>query len=114
MIDIAKTLIYPAAVSYLSDLAVAGSGMEGMGISLDNNTAKVVVAEANAMMVAVGELGDAMEKEAFATTNEHMQYCAAEIRGLMDKVRVHADELEREVADKLWPLPKYQEMLFIK
>lgn len=114
VIDIAKTLIYPAAVSYLSDLAVAGSGMEGMGISLDNNTAKVVVAEANAMMVVVGELGDAMEKEAFATTNEHMQYCAAEIRGLMDKVRVHADELEREVADKLWPLPKYQEMLFIK
>jgi len=43
-----------------------------------------------------------------------MTYCANNIRGLMDKVRDHADTLEAEVADELWPLPKYQEMLFIK
>ena len=33
---------------------------------------------------------------------------------LMDEVRTHADALEMEVADELWPLPKYHEMLFIK
>jgi len=43
-----------------------------------------------------------------------MQHCANVIRGLMDEVRVHADALETEVADELWPLPKYREMLFIK
>jgi glutamine synthetase len=43
-----------------------------------------------------------------------MQFCANEIRPLMDEVRSHADALEAEVADELWPLPKYQEMLFIK
>ena len=32
----------------------------------------------------------------------------------MDEVRSHADVLEAVVADELWPLPKYQEMLFIK
>jgi glutamine synthetase len=32
----------------------------------------------------------------------------------MSEVRLHADILETEVADELWPLPKYQEMLFIK
>ena len=32
----------------------------------------------------------------------------------MDKVREAADKLERLVADDLWPLPKYEEMLFIK
>jgi len=32
----------------------------------------------------------------------------------MDEVRLHADALECEVADELWPLPKYREMLFIK
>ena len=43
-----------------------------------------------------------------------MQFCAGDIRALMNEVRLHADALEREVADELWPLPKYQEMLFIK
>jgi glutamine synthetase len=32
----------------------------------------------------------------------------------MDRVREAADKLERVVADDLWPLPKYEEMLFIK
>lgn len=114
VIDIAKTLIYPAAIQYLSDLSAAASGMESMGISLEINTSKIVAAEVNAMMAAVSELSEAMEKETFNSTEEHMQYVAKDIRALMDKVRLHADTLEREVADKLWPLPKYQEMLFIK
>ena len=114
VIDMAKTLIYPAAVSYLANLSEAGSGMKEMGIELDNSTAKTVAVEANAMMAAVNELIAASAKEGFTSTEEHMQYCAGEIRGLMDKVREHADTLECEVADKLWPLPKYQEMLFIK
>jgi glutamine synthetase len=32
----------------------------------------------------------------------------------MGKVRDAADALERVVADDLWPLPKYSEILFIK
>jgi glutamine synthetase len=32
----------------------------------------------------------------------------------MEGVRSIADRLERIVADDLWPLPRYSEMLFIK
>ena len=32
----------------------------------------------------------------------------------MARVRAVADKLEKIVADDLWPLPKYAEMLFIK
>jgi glutamine synthetase len=32
----------------------------------------------------------------------------------MGEVREAADKLEKIVADDLWPLPKYEEMLFIK
>jgi glutamine synthetase len=32
----------------------------------------------------------------------------------MDAVREVADKLEKLIADDLWPLPKYEEMLFIK
>ncbi len=114
VIDMAKTSIYPAAMSYLSGLAKTGKRMAKLKIDLDNSTAETVAAEVNAMMSAVGKLSEAMEKEDFANTEEHMQFCANDIRGLMDEVRAHADTLETEVSDELWPLPKYQEMLFMK
>ena len=114
VVDMAKTMIYPAATRYLADLSIANSSMEDMGIEADNSVAKAVATEASAMMKAVTALSDASEKHDFSSTEEHMQYCANDIRSLMDEVRLHADTLETEVADELWPLPKYQEMLFIK
>lgn len=114
VINMAKTLIYPAALSYLSELSATSSSMTDLGIEMDSSIAKTIASESNAMMAAVSELSDAIEKDDFESTEEHMQFCANEIRGLMDTVRSHADVLETEVADELWPLPKYQEMLFIK
>ena len=114
VIDIAKTLIYPAAIQYLSGLAKTAASMKEMGIDMDSSTAATVADEVNAMMSVVARLSDAMEKGEFPSTEEHMQFCANEIRGLMDEVRSHADALEAEVADELWPLPKYREMLFIR
>jgi len=114
VIDMAKTSIYPAAIHYLSELAMTNSSMAELDIEMDNSTAKTVADEANNMMAAVAKLREAMDKDNFASIAEHMQFCANEIRGLMDEVRAHADALEAEVADELWPLPKYQEMLFIK
>jgi glutamine synthetase len=114
VIDMAKTMIYPAAIDYLSTLASTGAGLSAMGVELDNSAAKIVAEHANDMMAAVGKLGAALAQDGFASTEEHMQFCANELRSLMDEVRNHADALEAEVADELWPLPKYQEMLYIK
>ena len=114
MVDMAKTIIYPAAVRYLSDLSMASAGMSEMGLDMDNSTAQAVATATNSMMTAVSKLSEAMAKEDFAATDEHMQYFANDILSLMNEVRAHADTLETEVADELWPLPKYQEMLFIK
>ncbi|MDX2477297.1 MAG: glutamine synthetase III [Gammaproteobacteria bacterium] len=114
VIDMAKTLIFPAAVRYLADLSMTSTSLADLDIQLENSAAISVAAEASAMMVAVGKLSEAMDIHDFASTEEHMQFCANEIRGLMDEVRSHGDALESEVADELWPLPKYQEMLFIK
>ncbi len=114
VVDMAKTLIYPAAMRYLSDLSMSSAGMAEIGIDMDNSIAETVATEASAMMVSVTKLSAAKEKEDFSSTDEHTQYMANEVRGLMDEVRSHADALETEVADELWPLAKYHEMLFIK
>lgn len=114
VVDMAKTLIYPAAISYLAELSITSSSMAEMDIQLDSSIARKVAVESNAMLAAITNLSSAIEKDDFATTDEHMQYYANDICSLMDDVRLHADTLETEVADELWPLPKYQEMLFIK
>ncbi|MCN4144817.1 MAG: glutamine synthetase III [Thiohalomonas sp.] len=114
VVDMAKTTIYPAAVRYLSDLSMASAGMSEMGVDMDNSTAQAVASASNALMAGVSKLSEAMAKEDFASTDEHMQYFANDILSLMNEVRAYADTLETEVADELWPLPKYQEMLFIK
>jgi glutamine synthetase len=114
VIDMAKTLIYPAAIRYLSSLASTSAGIATMGIELDTTVAKTVADTSSAMLQAITRLSTTMEKEDFASTEEHMMFCAYEIRPLMEEIRQYADILETEVADELWPLPKYQEMLFIR
>ncbi len=114
VVDMATTIIYPAATRYLSDLALTSASASEMGVPLDNSVAATVASEINDMMVAVDKLSTALEKDKFKSMTAHMQFCANDIRDLMDEVRAHADALETLVADDMWPLPKYQEMLFIK
>lgn len=112
--DMAKKTIYPAATRYLSDLALTAASASDLGVKLDNSVAKEVANNAESMMKAVAKLEKAMAKDSFKSEEEHMQYYAKDIRGLMDEVRAYADALEKVVADDLWSLPTYQEMLFIK
>lgn len=114
VVDLAKTSIYPAVMNYLSDLAVTNASMADLDVKVDDTVMKTVVAEVNDMMAGVSKLDQAIAQDDFASTEAHLQFMANDIRALMDEVRVHADMLETEVDDALWPLPKYREMLFIK
>ena len=113
-VELAKTSLYPAAMSYLSHLAGTIHQASALGVDLDTTTLKAIGNETDAMLAAANELAEAISFDDFDTLESHMRYCADTIRPLMDKVRVHADHLETEVADEYWPLPKYREMLFIK
>ena len=114
VVDMATTKIYPAAISYLSKLTTTAESLSSMGLVVDGLSIKSVATEANKMMALVKELNDAIDKHDFASIEEHMNFCADTICGLMLGIRNHADALEGLIADELWPLPKYQEMLFIK
>jgi glutamine synthetase len=114
VINIAKTLIYPAATRYLTDLATTVAGLKEVGIDFDLETAQKVAGLTKSMMDAASKLASAMSSHDFDSTEAHMQYLVKTIRPMMDDVRKYADGLEAEVADDLWPLPTYEEMLFIK
>jgi len=102
MVKMAKTAIYPAALRYAKELTGTGSALE-----------KPVKDKAAGLLDLVAKLEKAMAVQAPDPLEEARYLCSA-VLPAMDKVRAVADELETLVADDLWPLPTYMEMLFIK
>jgi len=106
-LDMAKTMIVPAAVKYLGQLVAAGAS-------------KGVVQITDGIATRLDKLIDAIH------ALEHAQHAAheagsvhAEAKAFKDQVipaqaalREIADDLETLVSDELWPLPKYRELLF--
>ena len=60
-------------------------------------------------MVEARKVANAMED----ASDKAKAYCD-EVKPFFDTIRYHADKLELIVEDKLWPLPKYRELLFLK
>ena len=106
-LDIARTMILPAAVRYLGELGEAGTS-RGVATVKDR-----VAGLVDGLVDAMAGLEAAQHKAHKATDVK------AEARVVVDAVipaqaalRTVADELETVVSDDLWPLPKYRELLF--
>ncbi len=103
---IARTMLLPAAVRYLNELRVSGLDElvgEVEPLIKELHFAQLKLEDAN---LAENQPEDAPAKWAV--------YIRDTVIPAMDDVRDVADRLEKLVADDLWPLPKYSEMLFIK
>jgi glutamine synthetase len=103
---IARTMVLPAAVRYLNELKATG---------LEELIGEVepVVKE---LHFAMRKLEDAnlSDNQPDSSAMKWAVYMRDTVIPAMDDVREVADRLEKLVADDLWPLPKYSEMLFIK
>ena len=102
--SIARTMLLPAAIRHLSDLKAAGHD------ALVAETQELVGAFYDAILA----LEKANEDHPAQEGLELASWMRDNVVPAMDAARDVADRLERIVADDLWPLPKYSEMLFIK
>jgi glutamine synthetase len=102
---IARTLILPAAVRHLAELRMAE--VEELVVETEGLVNDLVKA------IKGLEKANANHPES-GTTIAHAKYMRDKVIPAMGAVREAADALEGIVADDLWPLPKYQEMLFVK
>jgi glutamine synthetase len=104
--SIARTMVLPAAVRYLNELRA--SGLEELLGEIEP-----LIRE---LHFALTKLEDANldENHPEGSPQKEAIYMRDKVILAMDDVRDVADRLERLVADDLWPLPKYSEMLFIK
>jgi glutamine synthetase len=101
--SIARTMLLPAAVRHLNELIA--SGREGL---IDEFAP--ILASFHKAIVALEEANGDPGLEGM----ELAIYFRDTVFPAMTAVRECADKLERLVADDLWPLPKYMEVLFIK
>ena len=108
-----RTMIYPAAARYVGELAEVAGNLKGLGIETDTEAFKVTVGKVTALRESLNELETKLN-HASAEALDHAQYLTRSVLPQMLVVREAADELEGLVADDLWPLPSYQEMLFVK
>jgi glutamine synthetase len=102
--SIARTLILPAALRHLAELKAAG--VESVISETDTLVSELIA--------AIGALEHANAEHPEVEGIEHATYMRDTVIPAMDRVRAVSDKLERIVADDLWPMPKYSEMLFIK
>jgi glutamine synthetase len=113
MIEIARTTIYPAAIRYQGELAATGANLKAVGYPFDTATLDKVSDLAGGLLQSVERLEEALAHESDDLGEEAHHMCSKVIPE-MNAVREYADGLEEVVADDLWPLPTYQEILFIK
>jgi len=113
-IQIAKTMILPAAYRYQGELVGTAHKLKDLGKTVHIGTL-------DTLTTLVGELEAgivALEKAAGHHGGGDIQAEVAHFHGTvipaMVALREIADQVESILPDDLWPLPTYREMLFIK
>jgi glutamine synthetase len=115
--SMAKTMILPAAIRYQGEVAHSLAAAKAAGINnLGEQEAslKEIASTITELQKKVAALVHATEHTGGGDALAHAKYSKDTILPAMSAVRVLGDKLETIVADDLWPLPTYREMLFIK
>lgn len=114
--SIAKTMVYPAAIRYINELAASVKETKELG--LENSGAsdmlKTVNNALNDLGKALDNLAEVQSKLKGDTISEKCVEYKDKVIPAMTKVRDAVDFLERYTADDFWPLPIYRDMLFVK
>ena len=113
-IEMAKTVIFPAAIRYQGQLAQTCANLKAVGYTFDTDTLDKVTALVKELQDGIAKLEKALAHKNGGSRLGHAKFLCDNVLPAMAAVRETADELENIVADDLWPLATYQEMLFIK
>ncbi|HEV3168517.1 MAG TPA: glutamine synthetase III [Isosphaeraceae bacterium] len=116
-IQIANRQILPAALRYQGQVAESIANLKTAGVVVPPSQTALLtelsttIADLQAQTTALTKAADAhVPGDTFA----HAKHAHTAVIPAMNAVRAAGDKLEGLVAADLWPLPTYQEMLFIK
>jgi glutamine synthetase len=116
MVLMARTQILPAALRYQGEVASSVAAVKAAGVDnrIQTDLLKNLTATINSFQEAAVTLEDALNHTDGSDPLAHARHMRDEVLSAMTTLRGLGDKLETMVADDLWPLPTYREMLFIK
>lgn len=112
--EIGKTIIYPAAIRYQRELAESCAKTREIGLEPDLTIVSRVARLIHELAAGIEHLDSVRHLDEECDSEAQAATCRDAIIPAIARVRAASDALEEFVADDLWPLPTYQEMLFIK
>jgi glutamine synthetase len=112
----AKTMILPACLRYQAEVAGTAAASKTAGVEAPAATEllKNLNGLVSTLSAAIGKLDSALAHHASGELIDHAKHYRDSVLSSMNEVRSAADKLETVIADDLWPIPTYREMLFIK
>jgi glutamine synthetase len=118
MADMVHTYIIPPAIEYLTELATSVSSIKAAGLKAgktQTDLINVISEHLDKAKDATDKMVEARKKANKLDNSEAMAIAYHKnVKESFDVIRYHVDKLELLVNDKLWQLPKYRELLFIK
>jgi len=111
--EMGSTQILPAAVRHQTELAQNVATLKAAGIEADTAALLEVTELVTTLRDALATLKAELADHSAESTVAEAEHAGEKLLPAMAAVREAADALETVVADDLWPLPTYQEMLFI-
>lgn len=112
-LEIGTTAILPAAVKHQTDIALNIGALKAAGVEPDLAPLDEIGVPLAALRAGLAGLRAALTADAGHSALAEAEHARDALLPAMAEVRSAADALEELVADELWPLPTYQEMLFI-
>lgn len=117
---LSSNYVLPAAIQYQNILIDNIRGLKEIGLDESAYVAqKNIITKVSTHIQAISTTVEEMiAARKIANKESDMQkranmYCI-EVKAKFDTIRYHSDKLELIVEDKLWPMPKYRELLFLR
>jgi glutamine synthetase len=119
--EMASTHVLPAAIRYQKHIIDSIRGLKeiGLGIESFRNQLQIVEKISEHIQIISDNVEQMIEARKAAnalsdTREKAIAYCDKVKAPHFDTIRYHVDKLEMMVDDRLWELPKYRELLFMR
>ena len=112
-LEIGSTVILPAAIRYQTEVAMNVGALKAADVEADTAGLEEITGPITELRAGLAELRAALAADAGESALAEAEHARDALLPAMSAVRAAADVLEGLVADNLWPLPSYQEMLYI-
>lgn len=118
-LEMGRTIILPAALSWQRKLAETIRSLSGVGMEAETETHRLLLERVNRhvrdFMIALDRLDEELPRcmDIKGSAIKKAQFCRDLLVPVMAACRAEGDAVEQLADDTRWPVPKYREMLWI-